>query len=126
MKPEEVRVNSGGKEILIAGLAYTYRVSDGIEIRLGTTESDRLIFRFEFEDDDGIDSSTESEVKDNELTVKCRNFKSALGTGLKNAIEAGEYRGRKLYLTFTIYGTEYQKKLEYCFFAGEFLNNGGR
>lgn len=111
-----LRIESGERFIIESGLAFTFTKNSEITLILGFDDKSELKFQFLFEDDETGKQNIEAKNDENLLEIKCRNFNNPLGTGLKEALRIGDYLGKNLYLTFCVYGTKTQKKLEYCFF----------
>ena len=114
----KVKARASGLAVLASGVVFTFEKNGDIELLLAVNDTENLLFRFLFEDDDSGKQSVDANPTEQSLEIKCRNFNNALGTGMKRAIKVGSYHGESLYLTFMVYGREEQKKLEYCFFAG--------
>lgn len=120
MKPE-VRLETGGTEIIASGIGMTLSGEASFDIYLKFAEDFSFMVRFIFIDnEDGSQPALkrETDADKNIIKLTCTNFADFIGTGTLKPLELGTYGGRLIYLHFWVRTPEEKKMREvrYCFY----------
>jgi single-stranded DNA-specific DHH superfamily exonuclease len=112
----QTRITSGDNEIIASGLVIAFENKPVI------FQIEHLKFRMEFIDEEGKSEPNASYFSPNqqELVIKCLNFKNPLGSGNDKPVAIGKVKNRKLFLSYRIYQMQGgDKTVHYTFYLGE-------
>ena len=106
--------------ILDSGTAMTFDNQATLQLKLVLDQSFYFTVQILFKKGDGGERELMQSVdtETNTISLSCKNFDNALGTGTHRPIELATYQNKKIFLHFWVYalGENSIRKIDYCFY----------
>lgn len=116
----KIEKSSSNYSIIDSGTAMTFDNQATLQLKLVLDQSFFFTVQILFIKSDGGERELmqSADTKTNTISLSCKNFDNALGTGTNKPIELATYQSKKIFLHFWVYalGENSIRKIDYCFY----------
>ena len=116
----KIEKSSSNYLIIDSGTAMTFDSQAPLQLKLVLDQSFQFTVLIQFRKGDGGERELMQSINNetNTISLSCKNFDNALGTGTNRPIEVATYQNKKIFLHFWVYalGENSIRKIDYSFY----------
>ena len=112
----EITKASNGHLLMDSGFIVTFTQNSDVTFSVTSINDNQLKIKISFEDDNSGEQTIQTDSDEDTVYIKCKNLKRSSGSGTKELLKLGKYKGKDIHIGFWIYTLGSLKKIEYCFF----------